>query len=334
MAPFPIVGFESNLFFQIVGNVFPLFLLISFLAPTSYLIRGIVQEKENRIREGMQMMGLSTSSLYTSWFLTYLVIFTIISLAMALLTLGTFFSNSGFGALFFLFLMFGVSTTAFCFMISVFFSRAKTASTVGVLLYFAAFFPFWSIDGPEHSAGEKTMASLLAPTAFAQSVVVLSEFEDRGQGIVIGDNDTLEFHNFSYSIGVGMMVVDTIIYLVIAWYFDAVWPKEFGVRQPPYFFLLPKYWKGIFGCTKSLSSTHPETVDMPTSNDIAKDNPNVETVSGDQLAKERGNKAIRIKDLRKVFDSGSEEKVSQSVFKSLLTFPEGCFFFLSAGCGE
>lgn len=309
MAPFPIIGFTSNQFFEIAGTTFPLFLLISFLAPTSALIRGIVQEKENRIREGMQMMGLSTAALYMSWYLTYLIVYTLIAILVALITVATFFSNSDISALFFLFLMFGVSTVAFCFMISVFFSKAKTASTIGVLLYFGAFFPFWSIDGPEHSTNAKTSASLLSPTAFALSVGVVSEFEDRGQGIRLGDNDTLEFRNYSYSIGVGMMIVDTFIYLFIAWYFDAVWPRDYGVRQPPYFFLLPRYWKSVFGCRTKRTTERISSDNMLTTNQIAETNSHVETLSSDQLAKEQGNKAIRIKDLRKEFDSGSEAKV-------------------------
>ena len=27
-------------------------------------------------------------------------------------------------------------------------------------------------------------------------------------------------------------------------YFDAVLPSQYGIRKPPYFFLLPSYWCG------------------------------------------------------------------------------------------
>lgn len=312
MTPFPIVGFTSNLFYEIAANVFPLFLLISFLSPTSALIRGIVQEKENRIREGMQMMGLSTSALYASWFITYAIIFSFIAVLISLISNATFFPNSLFSSLFLMFLMFGISTTAFCFMISVFFSRAKTGSTIGVLLYFAAFFPFWTVGDVESSASEKTAASLLTPTAFALTLDKVSQFEDRGQGVRLGDNDTLEFRNYSYSIGIGMMVVNTIIYLVIAWYFDSVWPREYGVHQAPYFFLLPKYWRSVCGRSQRRAPTSVDTSDTPTTNDIAENNPRVEKLRADELAKEQANKAIRIKKLRKVFDTGSEAKVCNS----------------------
>eukprot|EP01138_Halocafeteria_seosinensis_P013541 gb/GECG01013830.1/.p1 GENE.gb/GECG01013830.1/~~gb/GECG01013830.1/.p1 ORF type:complete len:1624 (+),score=205.04 gb/GECG01013830.1/:1-4872(+) len=324
MAPFPIVGLTTNIFYTVAANAFPLFLLISFLPPTSSLIRGLVLEKEHKIREGMQMMGLSTSALYSSWFITYLLIYFVIAILISLVSSATFFSHSNFSAVLLLFLLFGASTTAFCFMISVFFSRAKTASTIGVLLYFGGYFPFFAVEGVDHGVGEKTAASLLSPAAFALSIGVLSEFEDRGQGVRFGETANLEFRNYSYSIGVAMMFVDMLIYLLIAWYFDAVWPKEFGVRRPPHFFLTPDYWREVCGCQRKSSGVAAE--EMTDTNDIARNNPYVEPIDGSTLAKEQANKAIRIKDLRKEFESGDELKVA--VDDLSLNIHEGELFVL------
>eukprot|EP01138_Halocafeteria_seosinensis_P007062 gb/GECG01007221.1/.p1 GENE.gb/GECG01007221.1/~~gb/GECG01007221.1/.p1 ORF type:complete len:1912 (+),score=224.19 gb/GECG01007221.1/:1-5736(+) len=310
MAPFPVKGFTSNAFYTVVENALPIFLLITFLAPTSSLIRGIVLEKENRIREGMQMMGLATSALYSSWFLTYFFVFLTVSLIISIITVASFFSNTDFFALFLLFLLFGVSTTAFCFLVAVFFNRSKTGATVGVLLYFGAFFPFYAVQGPSHSLSSKTAASLLSPTAFAQAVVVLANFEDRGQGVSFGENATLQFRNYSFSTGIFMMILDTLIYLMLAWYFDSVWPREYGVRQSPWFCLTPGYWKRVCGCKMRKSYKHPQKDDMLTTNEIAQGNPLVEPVSNEMLSRERDNKGVRIKNLRKEFDSGSNLKVA------------------------
>ena len=32
-----------------------------------------------------------------------------------------------------------------------------------------------------------------------------------------------------------MMLLDTVLYMVLAWYVEAVWPGEFGIPQPWYF---------------------------------------------------------------------------------------------------
>ena len=42
-------------------------------------IYSILTEKEKKIREGMKMMGMTNSSFYCSWIVTYLIIFTIIN---------------------------------------------------------------------------------------------------------------------------------------------------------------------------------------------------------------------------------------------------------------
>jgi hypothetical protein len=39
-----------------------------------------------------------------------------------------------------------------------------------------------------------------------------------------------------------MILIDTVMYLVIAWYVDAVFPGTYGVPRPWHFFLHLSYW--------------------------------------------------------------------------------------------
>jgi len=39
-----------------------------------------------------------------------------------------------------------------------------------------------------------------------------------------------------------MLIFDTVLYLVLAWYIEAVFPGQYGVPKPVYFFLMPSYW--------------------------------------------------------------------------------------------
>ncbi|WAR25148.1 ABCA3-like protein, partial [Mya arenaria] len=41
-----------------------------------------------------------------------------------------------------------------------------------------------------------------------------------------------------------MLVVDTVIYMFIAWYMDTINPGEAGIAQPPWFLFKPSYWCG------------------------------------------------------------------------------------------
>ena len=42
----------------------------------------------------------------------------------------------------------------------------------------------------------------------------------------------------------GMLVVDTILYMVLVWYIEGVWPGRYGVAKPLYFPFQPSYWLG------------------------------------------------------------------------------------------
>ena len=47
---------------------------------------------------------------------------------------------------------------------------------------------------------------------------------------------------FSVGAVMSMFVVDAILYFIIAWYLEGVWPGEFGVPKPWYFPFSSDYW--------------------------------------------------------------------------------------------
>ena len=42
----------------------------------------------------------------------------------------------------------------------------------------------------------------------------------------------------------GMLLLDSALYGLLMWYIEAVWPGQYGVPKPPYFFLTTNYWLG------------------------------------------------------------------------------------------
>lgn len=48
--------------------------MIIFMIPFFYLTQKMANEKESKAKEGMKMMGLTDSTYYISWFITYLII--------------------------------------------------------------------------------------------------------------------------------------------------------------------------------------------------------------------------------------------------------------------
>lgn len=61
-----------------------------------------------------------------------------------------------------------------------FFSKARTASTIGTILFFAALFPYFAVDQDGVSSNQRRAACLLPPTCLALGTVPLREFEDSG----------------------------------------------------------------------------------------------------------------------------------------------------------
>ena len=50
--------------------------------------------------------------------------------------------------------------------------------------------------------------------------------------------------SFSLAGCMGMMLVDSLLYGLLMWYIEAVFPGEYGVPKPYYFFLTKSYWTG------------------------------------------------------------------------------------------
>lgn len=122
-------------FFEVAQSVLAFFLTVCLLFPVSRLIRGLVAEKETKLREGMKMMGLSDAALLGSWMTTYALMFLISSVLITLVGSRSVWLSSNKGIIFITFWLYGLSCCSYCYLISVFFSRAKTASTLGVVLF-------------------------------------------------------------------------------------------------------------------------------------------------------------------------------------------------------
>uniref|UniRef100_A0A8C7LC43 ATP binding cassette subfamily A member 3 n=1 Tax=Oncorhynchus kisutch TaxID=8019 RepID=A0A8C7LC43_ONCKI len=73
---------------------------------------------------------------------------------------------------------------------------------------------------------------------------MISAFFSRGTGIQwcnLFESVTVD-DDFSLAQVLGLLLLDALLYGLVAWYVEAVFPGEYGVPLPCYFFLLPSYW--------------------------------------------------------------------------------------------
>ena len=295
--PMPTKGYLDSGFYAAAGSQVPLVLMLAFLYSISCLVGGVVEEKEQRLREGMLIMGLSKGSFYASWFCSYAAIFTVSALLMTFFTAITYFSNTNAFLLFVLFELFAFSLIGMSLLLTVFFSKSRIAATVAPLIAFGMAIPKFNIP-EDASLGTKSMASLSSSVAFGYCVDLVVNYEKQGTGSNFSD---LTADEYSFALGMFMMVFDTFLYLLLALYLDNVLPSQFGVKLHPLFFLFPSYW-GL-SKTGKYGNTHVHNVTPPSRPPHYVDTEIDESTRQELAARE----AVRIEGLRIEFESATKD---------------------------
>jgi ATP-binding cassette subfamily A (ABC1) protein 3 len=138
--PMPTGAFSQNLFYVAVSYMLSLVLTMCQLFPVSLLTKAVVVEKEMRLKQTMRIMGLRDSVLYSSWWLSALAQFSVISvLCTAVIKL--FVINTAWWIILLYVGLFCLGAISFAFLLSVFFSNAVLSAIVGPIAFFGALLP-------------------------------------------------------------------------------------------------------------------------------------------------------------------------------------------------
>ncbi|KAL2535052.1 ABC transporter A family member 1 [Abeliophyllum distichum] len=301
LAPFPTREYTDDEFQSIVKTVMGVLYLLGFLYPISRLISYSVLEKELKIKEGLYMMGLKDEIFHFSWFITYALQFAISSGIITLCTMGTLFKYSDKSLVFMYFFSFGLSSIMLSFLISTFFTRAKTAVTVGTLSFLGAFFPYYTVNDEAVSMVLKVMASFLSPTAFALGSVNFADYERAHVGLR-WSNIWRDSSGVNFLVCLLMMLLDTFLYCVIGLFLDKVLHKENGY---PWNFMFCKYFRRKkrtseqYASSSQVASGHSEENGSLFEKDAYK--PAVEVTSLEMKQQELDGRCIQMRNLHKVY---------------------------------
>uniref|UniRef100_A0AAY5K4S1 P-type phospholipid transporter n=1 Tax=Esox lucius TaxID=8010 RepID=A0AAY5K4S1_ESOLU len=230
--PYPC--YVDDVFLRVLNRSLPLFMTLAWIYSVAMIIKGMVYEKEARLKETMRIMGLGTGQLWFSWFLSSLVPFLISAwLLIALLKWGDILPYSNPAVVFFFLTAFATATIMQCFLISTFFSRANLAAACGGLIYFALYLPYvLCVAWRDHLT--TSHRSLFSPVAFGFGCEYFSQFEEQGVGIQWFNlrSSPREGDTYSFTTSIVMLYVDAFVYAVAAWYIEAVFPGQYGVPRP------------------------------------------------------------------------------------------------------
>ncbi|XP_019627958.1 PREDICTED: ATP-binding cassette sub-family A member 3-like [Branchiostoma belcheri] len=314
MQRFPYPGYVDDRFVLVIQQQLGQVLMLSFVYTVLNIVKILVHEKERKLKESMKMMGLNG---YLHWFSWFVKEFVFLMITMALFTMlicvkfwpqGKVIQQTDPSIILVYLMLFAISTICFCFAISVFFSKANTGSIVAGVLYFMTYVPFYFITQSydQMTWHEKMASCLLSNTGMAMGGQVIGMFEGTGAGVqwstintgVSVDDDFTMLHVFF------MLILDSVLYCMVAWYVEAVFPGDYGVPQPWYFPVLRSYWCG---------SSKSDFVDED-------DNETTPLLSGEKHSDNQGEyfetnpanlkAGVRIRNLRKTFGSGKKKKTA------------------------
>uniref|UniRef100_A0A8D3CL79 P-type phospholipid transporter n=1 Tax=Scophthalmus maximus TaxID=52904 RepID=A0A8D3CL79_SCOMX len=251
--PYPC--YVDDLFMITLNRCFPMFMVLAWIYSVSMTVKSIVLEKELRLKETLKAMGVGSGAIWCTWFIDS---FVMMAASTALLTTiimwGKVLNYSDPVLVFFFLLTFTVTTIMQCFLMSVFFNKANLAAACSGIIYFTLYLPHvlcfaWQ---DRITTNMKLAASFLSPVAFGFGTEYLSRYEEQGLGLQWDNIQTspLEKDTYSFGTSILMMMLDAVLYAVLAWYLDNVFPGQYGVGLKFYFPFQPSYWSPAPSHTK------------------------------------------------------------------------------------
>uniref|UniRef100_A0A8C7Q917 ATP-binding cassette, sub-family A (ABC1), member 4a n=1 Tax=Oncorhynchus mykiss TaxID=8022 RepID=A0A8C7Q917_ONCMY len=243
--PYPC--YVDDLFMLTLNRCFPIFMVLAWVYSVSMTVKSIVLEKELRLKETLKTMGVTNGVLWVTWFIdSFLMMAASTSLLTVIIMGGKVLNYSNPLILFLFLLTFTTATIMQCFLLSVFFNKANLAAACSGIIYFTLYLPHilcfaWQ---DRITKDDKIMAVLMSQVAFGFGTEYLSRYEEQGLGLQWDNIQTspLEGDEYSFLTSISMMALDTVLYAVLAWYLDNVFPGQYGIGRPFYFPILPSYW--------------------------------------------------------------------------------------------
>uniref|UniRef100_A0A8C9Y813 P-type phospholipid transporter n=1 Tax=Sander lucioperca TaxID=283035 RepID=A0A8C9Y813_SANLU len=240
--PYPC--YVDDIFLRVMSRSMPLFMTLAWMYSVAIIIKGVVYEKEARLRETMRIMGLNNGTLWLSWFISSLIPL----LISAGLLMGSLLPYSDPGVVFLFLGSFGIVTIMQCFLISTLFSRANLAAACGGIIYFTLYLPYVLCVAWQDYVGfgAKLIVSLLSPVAFGFGCEYFALFEEQGVGIQWSNllASPLEEDSYNLTTSISLMLFDAVLYGIMTWYIENVFPGQYGIPRPWYFPFTKSYWCG------------------------------------------------------------------------------------------
>ncbi|NXI06362.1 ABCA9 protein, partial [Pachycephala philippinensis] len=278
---------ESIIFSVSLEYSYFMVVIVMCFFPFMYFTSRNVTREKKKLKVLMRTMGLQDIAFWLSWSLLYSLYVLIFSCLLTALVLWEPFYTSSFPAVSLLFFLYGLACIHLVFMLCSLLRTSKLVSSMGFLILFI--FGFLSLavlieDVPEPL---KLFLGLMCPFAFNTGIAKIFDLEKYRIGFSFSNLMDEAYFLFSTYI---LLVFDSVLYMLLALYFDKILPGKFGIPDPPLFCLKASYW---------MRSRRGSSRDVPTpaANPEELLGDDVEPVPPEFLGKE----AIRLHNIKKVY---------------------------------
>ena len=213
----------------------------------------LAYEKEHRLRMMMKMHGLGDGAYWLvtyTWFWALYVVYMAIFVAFGSAIGLKMFTKNSLGVQLILYVLFGHNMIAFAFLLSCFFSSAKTATVFAYLVVFGTGLIGSLLLARLIGSGLWYVALLELVPSFAL-FRGLFEFGEYAFLAVYRDSYGMAFANLGdanngMAVVWGILAAEWFVFMAAAWYLEQVFASGTGNRRHPLFFLdacrRPRVW--------------------------------------------------------------------------------------------
>jgi ABC-2 family transporter protein len=300
-------------FYEILKMLLPFSIILSSTYATNKIVKNVAMERESRLKEMMKIMGLSKVVHWLSWFtssmINFLISFTVISIIFCykIVSGDAIFQHSNVVLIWIFLFIYLSGLVTFAFLISVIFKKSKTAGTLGTILFYVTYYPYYlfSTRFVSFNIFLKYLFCIPINSGLGQGISIVYFTEIKKTGLQFSNLFSRNNNgNFAIAEVWLSMIMSSVIHILLTSYIEQVFTGDIGVAKKWYFPIekLVKFTKRNSGhfiiAQERLNSSKEDFEDDP---------PNLE-------------KGIRIEDLTKVFGNTTVVKqLSLNMYKGQIT---------------
>ncbi|XP_059047165.1 phospholipid-transporting ATPase ABCA1-like [Achroia grisella] len=254
---FPHPAFVQDFAIEVMQALFPIFIVISFSYTAINITRVVTLEKELQLKESLKIMGMPTWIHWCAWFLKQFIFLLLATgLIVIVLKVPWFTTDEGIGdyalftqtpwdVLFFFLALYLFCTIFFCFMISGFFSVGSTAALFMGVVWFLSYIPSVLLMADINLSTAGQIISF-----FSINTVMSYGFHQLLAKETLGGMQWGEFMSVTdlnstrlpFGYVVIFLLIDSLIYMLIALYLEQVLPGPYGIPKPWNFIFRKDFW--------------------------------------------------------------------------------------------